>query len=113
MLRLERNIRDCQETIYCRRAMIWAWHWVRGRIHNRLRKFHKMIFMGNGYEPLGKCYKLIQRLQEGINNLCGAQQGPRIKEMDDDLIYDVVRDVAMALTGKEIEFVDGTEETSK
>ena len=42
MLRFERNIRDCQETIYCRRAMIWAWHWVRGRIHNRLRKFHKM-----------------------------------------------------------------------
>lgn len=90
-----------------------------------MRLFDEQIFLGSG-EYSEKSVKLLKaRLREGVMLLGGIQQpltcheseeAWRIKrEQDRQSIADleeIVRDVAMALTGSEIEFVQEPDPTT-
>ena len=66
-----------------------------------IRRFNSMIPLGNGNWSLFGCRCLHDRLEYGLSELSGLQQGA---EVDDESLRDVVRDIAVALTGYEIEF---------
>lgn len=71
------------------------WRKIKGRL------FDRMIHLGLGdYSGRGGAV-LSERLDEALCHLGGLQQGA-CDEEGDKYIEDVVRDVAMALTGKEI-----------
>ena len=71
-----------------------------------------MIFLGSGDCSLKQREILLGRVQDALDHLGGAQQnglqGSEFDEASDkqatQFIENVVRDVAMALTGKEILF---------
>ena len=67
------------------------------------RNFCKMIFMGNGDLSLDNSNKLHERLEEGLSILSGLQQFRQDNNEFSSEIEDVVRDIAAALLGKEIE----------
>ena len=74
-----------------------------------------MLNMGNGEHSMAQAHKLVQRMFEAFTTLGGTQQ-PRMSTEEPDPVDDMeraagtwevecfVRDVAMAFTGKEIEF---------
>lgn len=81
-----------------------------------MRRIHEVILMGNGLMSLGEAYKVHKILAEAFSNLGAIQQLAHssseeeakmaekarkrmIKEHEDS-----VRDIVMALTGKEIRF---------
>ena len=66
------------------------------------RDFRKPIFMGNGDSSMGQAYKLIKRLEEGINTHGGLQQGQgyitkSVMDEGKKSIKYVVADIATAL----------------
>jgi len=82
--------------------------------NDEMRKFNSILFLGNGKYSLKEVERLKDRLVDGINILGGLQQPPHseskeiaelnkkhrllyVKELDS-----IVKDIAMALTGKEI-----------
>lgn len=80
------------------------------------RKVHSMLHMGNGITSLGYCYQLVERLVKAFNTLSGLQQVPYVPtqvtneraivedfqvSMDLAEIDDTIKDIAMALTGRE------------
>lgn len=75
--------------------------------------FEKQIFMGAGERSVLNCGLLFGRLDEALSVLSGGQQnGGMGHEFDeesdrecDERLEAIVRDMAMALTGKEIDFV--------
>ena len=85
------------------------------------RHFTKMLFCGAGEVTRAKIEHLSSRIDAAMPYLSGSQQGPHwqqqpTQEMLDreealnheaDLVCEnVARDIAMALTGKEITFVE-------
>lgn len=66
------------------------------------RRFESMHFDGNGLWSLYSSRVLHDRLAFGLSELSGLQQGAT--DVDPEAIRDVVRDIAVALTGYEIEF---------
>jgi len=80
-----------------------------------MRQFNSILFLGNGKDSFEEAEKLKNRLVDGINILGWLQQPPHSeseKEAELDNIFrlkqekelnSIVRDIAMALTGKEIE----------
>ena len=85
------------------------------------RHFTRMLFCGAGDRTRFNVAWLIERVEVGLNYLSGRQQGPRwqhqpssfeldVEEAENDkanrVCEQVARDVAMALTGKEITFVE-------
>lgn len=78
------------------------------------RLFNEIVFMGAGDYSERACALLLNRLESAISHLSGIQQSlfdlgteENIRKAEEP-IYDIVRDIAMALTGKEIEFKDST-----
>ena len=83
--------------------------------NDEMRKFKSILFLGGGQHSLTEVERLKDRLEDGINILGGLQQPPHSeseKEAELDNIFrlkqekelnSIVRDIAMALTGKEIE----------
>ena len=84
-----------------------------------MRKHATMLFLGNHPKSGAECYELHLRLYECLSNLSGLQQPThheteptkeillkeRVTTNRMELeINDFVRDIAMALTGKEIVF---------
>lgn len=67
------------------------------------RCFNNMLFFGNGDYSIRNAEVLKTRLEEAMNILSGLQQGAEDEEAY-KFIENIVKDVAMALTGKEIEF---------
>ena len=93
-------------------------------MENTDRHFTKMLFCGAGDRTRAQVALLHERIDEALNHLSGRQQGPHwqqepSQEMLDreealtreaDLVCEqVARDVAMALTGKEITVVEAAE----
>lgn len=85
------------------------------------RHFTKMLFCGAGDRTREQIAQLHERIDRSLTHLSGRQQGPhwreqpsqemldREKALNDeaDLVCEsVARDIAMALTGKEITFVE-------
>ena len=85
------------------------------------RRFTKMLFCGAGERTRYDVACLHDRIETALNFLSGRQQGPHwheqpsqemldLEEADNrkaDLVCEqVVRDIAVALTGKEITFVE-------
>lgn len=66
------------------------------------RRFESMHFDGNGQWSLYSSRVLHDRLSYGLSELSGLQQGAT--DVDPETIRDVVRDIAVALTGYEVEF---------
>lgn len=88
------------------------------------RHFKKMLFCGAGEVTRAEIEHLITRIDAAMPYLGGRQQGPHWREQpsqgmldreealnnEADLVCEqVARDIAMALTGKEITFVEGSE----
>ena len=81
-----------------------------------MRNINGMIFLGSGEYSVARVKHLKSILDKAISELSGLQQagGPdpmfdeEIKECEQN-IEDYVRDIAAALTGKEIEFTNGLE----
>jgi len=70
-----------------------------------MRTYDHLWFGGNGiYSGLEVNY-LVNRLHEGFILLGGMEQGPWPTECETEL-EDIIRDIAAALTGKNIEFTD-------
>ena len=82
-----------------------------------MRKWSKVLFMGMGEESDQLCKSLHARLEEGLHILNYHQQPPhsaseeeadrardafRVEEVE---LQDVARDIAMALTGRNISFI--------
>jgi hypothetical protein len=85
-----------------------SWDNMKGRL------FDEMIFMGRGDYSARDCALLTNRLDQALSYLSGIQQSlfdlgteENIRKAEEP-IYDIVRDIAMALTGKEIEFKEST-----
>lgn len=91
----------------------------RGMMPDNKRQFFKMLFCGAGDHTKAEIERLHSRITTALNHLGGRQQGPhwtsqptqdmldREQQMNDkaDIVCEqVARDVAMALTGKEIIF---------
>jgi len=76
------------------------------------RAFEKQIFMGSGAHSERDCGLLFGKLREALSTLSGMQQnGMMGYEFDEDsdrkdaeMLEAIVRDMAMALTGREIDF---------
>jgi hypothetical protein len=66
------------------------------------RRFESQHFDGNGLWSLYSSRVLHDRLSFGLSELSGLQQGAT--DVDPETIRDVVRDIAVALTGYEVEF---------
>ena len=71
-----------------------------------MRRFNQLLFLGNGAVSVEQMHALHQRLAEGLTINCGLQQTPckdplYIKGQSD--LVDVVKDIAAALLGVEIE----------
>lgn len=66
------------------------------------RRFESQYFAGNGQWSLYGSRVLHDRLSYGLSELSGLQQGAT--DVDPETLRDVVRDIAVALTGYEIEF---------
>jgi len=79
----------------------------------------KQLFMGNGDHSTAECYDLITKLMEAFETLSGIQQIPHCG--DSKPIFDryeveaedgkediemIVKEIAMALTGKKIKFLE-------
>ncbi len=79
-----------------------AWMWMKGRYIDH------MYFDGRGDYSQREHEFLLARLSAAMGTLSGLQQGADDEEGYADL-ENVVRDVAMALTGKEITFVQKEE----
>jgi hypothetical protein len=84
------------------------------------RHFDKMLFCGAGDRTRQQIALLHERIDKALVHLSGRQQGPHWREQPTqgmldteqnlneaaDLVCEqVARDIAMALTGKEIEFL--------
>lgn len=81
-----------------------------------MRKIHELVFMGQGLMSLGKIYEAHKVLDEAFSDLGAVQQlthsttaeeAKRAENMRKGMkvgVEDAVRDIAMALTGKEIQF---------
>ena len=85
------------------------------------RHFTKMLFCGAGDRTRFNVAWLLDRVEVGLNYLSGRQQGPHWREQPSQEMLDheeasnqkadlvcqqAARDIAMALTGKEITFVE-------
>jgi hypothetical protein len=85
------------------------------------RHFTGVLFCGAGDHTRAKIALLHERIDEALNHLSGRQQGPHWREQPSQEMLDreeelnneaglvcenVVRDIAVALTGKEITFVE-------
>jgi len=90
------------------------------RFYTKEREFQGMLFYGNGDHALIGEAKLYHLLQEALSHISGLQQ-PLMATMDtegwDEVLEDgwgrvetIVRDIAAALTGKEIEFMSPIED---
>jgi hypothetical protein len=78
-----------------------SWQDIQGRL------FDTMLFMGSGDYSGRAGYILQERLRSALSWSCFLQQGPDCEDgCGNQYIDDVVRDIAMALTGKEITFVE-------
>lgn len=69
-------------------------------------KHRNILSMGNGDTSLIRMYQLMDRLRDSFETLCGLQQIP-VKDADPEHYFQIkilARDIAMALTGKDIEF---------
>lgn len=79
------------------------------------RNFDKQIFMGCSSKDSSEEREmtLLRLILDGFNTLCGKQQnglqGSKFDKREDELSQEkletITRDVAMALTGMEIEFI--------
>lgn len=75
-----------------------------------MHKFRSMISLGNGIYSMADCYQLHKILDETLTKLGGFQQ--QLFSDKDELnfimweVKDHVRNIAMALTGCEIEFIN-------
>jgi len=79
-----------------------------------MRRIHEIIFMGQGLTSLGEAYEVHKILDEAFSNLGGIQQlahssseeEAKVAEKDQKRMVkeheDSVRDIVMALTGKEM-----------
>ena len=83
------------------------------------RQFNSVLFWGNGQSSAAQAYQLVDRFHQALSIQSGIQQPPmatdpagtherHMREMAEaeEEIEIFVRDLAMALTGKEIEFVE-------
>lgn len=72
------------------------------------RIFDSILFLGKGDYSLRDTEVLLERLKHAIDLLGGLQQGGHDENNQyyEKYIENVARDVVMALTGKEIEFVE-------
>lgn len=81
------------------------------------RTVRSILPMGNGELTAASCYRLHQKLEMALSNLGRNQQPDPIdspscerwdqeRKVANEKIEAVARDIVMALTGKEIEFVD-------
>ena len=82
-----------------------------------MREFRQQIFMGNQWSG-SEAYKLMRRLMHGLDEKGGLEQlaldiqgDPKhvdgLRKEAEREIEDVVQDIAMALTGKTVEFRKG------
>jgi hypothetical protein len=81
-----------------------------------MRKIKQMVFMGNGEHSLLEVKSVNKILKEAFVNLSGIQQPSHCaseEQVKEDRLFvkdkqkeieDAVRDIAMALTGKDIKF---------
>jgi hypothetical protein len=69
-----------------------------------IREFKAMVYLGNGDLSLAICYHLHRRLEEALVKLGGLQQLRDKDEGQEWQIEGIVRDIVMALTGKEFDF---------
>ena len=77
------------------------------------RRFFRQHFDGNGFLSLYSSRCLHDRLDIGLSAVSGINQGaPNAEALEAD-IRDVVRDVAVALTGYNIEFTEKVPEGGK
>lgn len=79
-----------------------------------MRDFKETIFMGCGEYSRSESLKLVEKLKDALSWLSGFQQGAHDMSTEErkkilDIIDDSVRDIAMALTGKEIIFAEEKE----
>jgi hypothetical protein len=73
--------------------------------------FDKILFLGNYPQSAATCYELHQRLDRCFSDLSGLQQDTSGQNTQQNNIAKAdiimfVRDLSMALTGKEIVFKD-------
>jgi len=75
-----------------------------------MRTHDKMLFLGNGDHSAAQELRLLERLWGAFNTLGGLQQGvpatdPAWAEAHREH-EDLVKDIAMALTGRGVRFVE-------
>lgn len=70
-----------------------------------VRRFNKLYFDGNGAMSCLNQQVLLDRVRYGTSLLSGLAQGADVKNAD-EMLQDIVRDVAVALTGRTITFGD-------
>jgi len=110
-----------QRTAYLRRLELSGVRARRKGSQDHTRQFTKMLFCGAGDQTRYDVACLHERIENALNHLSGRQQGPhwqqqpsqemldREKQLNDEaelVCEQVARDVAMALTGKSITFVE-------
>lgn len=78
---------------------------TKGEIKTKMRLFHGLLFLGSGDFSKKECEALHNRLDNGLELSSYGQQGPMPGELLLDL-EEVVKDIAAALLGRNIEFTD-------
>jgi len=112
---------DKQRDAYVQRLKLLGARVERVEFKDHTRHFTKMLFCGAGDQTRYDVACLHERIEKALNYLSGRQQGPhwreqptqemldREKQLNDEadrVCEQVARDVAMALTGKGITFVE-------
>lgn len=71
-----------------------------------MRRFHGMVFLGNGANSTQRVKQLHTLLHDSISELGGIQQGGSREEQAESLIRleEAVKDFAAALLGRDISF---------
>ena len=114
-------VTDKQRAAYVQRLKLLGARVERVGLKDHTRHFTKMLFCGAGDQTRYDVACLHGRIEKALNHLSGRQQGPHWREQPSQEMLDreeafnnkadlvceqVARDIAVALTGKEITFVE-------